>query len=67
MAQVMAHGTAADSYKAMYSYMHMLQKCNPGTYTRIVRDAEQRFKYVFWSLGPWIRAVPHLKKVSIQS
>ena len=58
------YGTAEESYRSMYSYMYMLEQANPGTYTRIERDAEGRFKYVFVSLGAWRWAIPHLRKVS---
>ena len=58
------YGTDEESYQRMYSYMHMLEQSNPGTYTRIERDTEGRFKYAFVSLGVWRRAVPYLRKVS---
>lgn len=62
-AEKMCKGSAVESYQNMYSYMHMLKEANPGTYTSIVKESDDKFKYVFWCLGAWIRALPHLKKV----
>ena len=56
-------GTAEQNYRRIHGYMYMLEKMNPGTITDIKVDGNGRFKYCFFSLGAWRRAVPFLRKV----
>ena len=57
------YGTDEESYHSIYSYMHMLEQANPGTYTRVECDSNGHFNYAFVSIGVWRRAIPHLRKV----
>ena len=65
MADDMIRGTAEDGYSQLHSWLHMLEKVNPGSHTTIITDSENRFKYCFWALGACIRAVPRLRKVTL--
>ncbi|KAK2661636.1 hypothetical protein Ddye_000210 [Dipteronia dyeriana] len=42
------------SFKMLLAYFHMLEKCNPGTITKIEIDRKNWFKYGFMALGSYI-------------
>ena len=65
VAQQLLMGTAEESYAKMPGYLYMLQVSNPGTHVSLEMDPQSRFKYMFLSLGPWRRAVRHLRQVSV--
>ncbi|KAK2633876.1 hypothetical protein Ddye_028668 [Dipteronia dyeriana] len=44
----------SESFKMLPTYFHMLEKCNPGTKTKIETDRKNRFKYGFMALGACI-------------
>ncbi|XP_062089113.1 uncharacterized protein LOC133795673 [Humulus lupulus] len=62
-AHELIRGSAANSYPKLPSYLYMVQKSNPGTYTRLIVDEEQKFKYLFLSLGVSIRGFRYMRKV----
>ena len=62
-AHEMIRGTAEGSYAMIHSYCHMLEQTNPGTYTCVATEDENRFKYVFIAYGACIAAVQSLRKV----
>ena len=39
------------SFKLLPSYFYMLEKENPGTITKLLKDEENKFEYAFMSLG----------------
>ncbi|KAG7556797.1 MULE transposase N-terminal all-beta domain [Arabidopsis suecica] len=58
-------GTPDDSYKMVYSYMHMLEKMNQGTVSYVELDEDKRFKYLFFALGACIEGFKAMRKVII--
>ncbi|XP_062103771.1 uncharacterized protein LOC133814881 [Humulus lupulus] len=44
-------GSNEESYGLLPSYLYMLQLANPGTITRVCKDEENRFKYMFIAFG----------------
>ncbi|XP_019261874.1 PREDICTED: protein FAR1-RELATED SEQUENCE 4-like [Nicotiana attenuata] len=42
-------GTPEENYQILPSYLHMMVAKNPGTYTSIKRDAQNRFAYMFFA------------------
>ncbi|XP_062080330.1 uncharacterized protein LOC133785087 [Humulus lupulus] len=62
-AHELIRGSAANSYPKLPSYLYMVQNSNPGTYTRLIVDEEQKFKYLFLSLGVSIRGFRYMRKV----
>ncbi|KAM3284452.1 hypothetical protein P3S67_023251 [Capsicum chacoense] len=38
-----------DNYNILPSYLHMMKENNPGMYTNIKRDDENRFQYAFFA------------------
>ncbi|XP_075074516.1 uncharacterized protein LOC142162104 [Nicotiana tabacum] len=42
-------GTPEENYQILPSYLHMMVAKNPGTYTSIKRDAQNRFAYLFFA------------------
>ncbi|XP_070006026.1 uncharacterized protein [Nicotiana sylvestris] len=42
-------GTPEENYQILPSYLHMMVAKNPGTYTSIKRDAQNRFAYLFFT------------------
>ncbi|KAG7543365.1 Transposase MuDR plant [Arabidopsis thaliana x Arabidopsis arenosa] len=58
-------GTPDDSYKMVYSYMHMLENMNQGTVSYVELDEDKRFKYLFFALGACIEGFKAMRKVII--
>lgn len=46
-----SRGSSEDSYQYLVGYSHMLEKHNPGTFTRIESDDGDVFKYYFMAIG----------------
>ncbi|XP_019242449.1 PREDICTED: uncharacterized protein LOC109222558, partial [Nicotiana attenuata] len=44
-------GTTEQNYEQLPSYLYMMEQKNPGSYTNIVRDEENRFVYMFFMYG----------------
>nr|XP_009589546.1 uncharacterized protein LOC104086901 [Nicotiana tomentosiformis] len=44
-------GTTEENYEQLPSYLYMIEQQNPGSYTNIKRDAENRFVYMFFMYG----------------
>ncbi|XP_019227559.1 PREDICTED: uncharacterized protein LOC109208859 [Nicotiana attenuata] len=44
-------GTTEQNYKQLPSYLYMIEQKNPGSYTNIQRDAENKFVYIFFMYG----------------
>lgn len=63
-AHALNRGTPEQNYANLPSYCHVLMQANPGTYTFLQTDANNKFKYVFVALGPSIRGYQHMRKVS---
>ncbi|XP_070010709.1 uncharacterized protein [Nicotiana sylvestris] len=42
-------GTPEENYQILPSYLHMMVAKNPGTYTSIKRDVQNRFAYLFFA------------------
>jgi len=64
VAEDMIRGTAEESFMYIHSWLEMLKMLNPGSYTAIKTDSDNRFEACFWALGCTIAAIPHLRKVS---
>ena len=62
-AQKLIRGCPKKSYATLPSYCYMLQKMNPGTITRLLVDAKDRFKYFFMAFGVSIRGFRYMRKV----
>ncbi|XP_047252302.1 uncharacterized protein LOC124887158 [Capsicum annuum] len=50
-AYTVIRGTTEENYNRLPSYFHMIKQNNPGTYTNIKRDDENRFQYAFFAYG----------------
>ncbi|XP_062118856.1 uncharacterized protein LOC133832546 [Humulus lupulus] len=61
-AHELIRGSTANSYPKLPAYLYMVQKSNPGTYTRLIVDEEHKFKYLFLSLGVSIRGFCYMRK-----
>ncbi|KAL1199244.1 Protein FAR-RED ELONGATED HYPOCOTYL 3 [Cardamine amara subsp. amara] len=58
-------GSPEDCYKMLPSYLHMLEKMNHGTLTRLECGEGNKFKYVFFALGASIEGFQVMRKVII--
>ena len=65
IAEEKLRGSPTESYSYIHSWLDMLKEKNPGTFTAISTDSQNQFQFCFWSLGCWIRAFPHLRKLHI--
>lgn len=63
-AEEFIRGSPEESFSYIHSWLDMLKEVNPGTYTAINTDSQNRFESCFWALGCTIRAFPHLRKVN---
>ncbi|XP_060668520.1 uncharacterized protein LOC125419637 [Ziziphus jujuba] len=57
-------GTPEDSYAKLPLWSHVLKSKNPGTFTRIEIDDQNRFLYFFMALGASIRGFQHMRRVT---
>lgn len=58
-------GSPVESYKMLYCYLHMLEKVNLGTVTRVKLDENEKFKYLFIALGATVEGFQEMRKVLI--
>ena len=64
-----ARGSAAEQYKLLCVYLHLLQSTNPGTICEVVSTREGtkkcKFKYLFFAIGACIHASHFMRRVVI--
>ncbi|KAL5537704.1 hypothetical protein UlMin_045636 [Ulmus minor] len=58
-------GPASDSYGLLPSYCHVLKKNNPGSVTKIMKDSQNRFKFLFVAYGVSIEGWKHCRPVIV--
>ncbi|XP_010451663.1 PREDICTED: uncharacterized protein LOC104733815 [Camelina sativa] len=58
-------GTPESGYAELPAYLYRLRSSNPGTLTRLVVDAEDRFKYVFIVFVGCIKGFRYMRKVVV--
>ncbi|KAL5546205.1 hypothetical protein UlMin_005892 [Ulmus minor] len=58
-------GPASDSYGLLPSYWYVLKKNNPGSVTKIMKDSENRFKFLFVAYGLSIEGWKHCRPVIV--
>ncbi|XP_010496594.1 PREDICTED: uncharacterized protein LOC104773645 [Camelina sativa] len=58
-------GTPESGYAELPAYLYRLRSSNPGTLTRLVVDAEDRFKYVFIAIAGCIKGFRYMRKVVV--
>ncbi|XP_062114150.1 protein FAR1-RELATED SEQUENCE 3-like [Humulus lupulus] len=58
-------GSNEESYALLPSYLHMLKLANPGTITRIEKDEENRFKYMFLSFDASLDGWKHCRAIIV--
>ncbi|XP_013594647.1 PREDICTED: uncharacterized protein LOC106302746 [Brassica oleracea var. oleracea] len=64
-AQELVRGTAEDGYENLPSYLRQIEISNPGTVTCLVKDGENRFKYLFLSFAASIAGFNYLRRVIV--
>ncbi|XP_013617676.1 PREDICTED: uncharacterized protein LOC106324212 [Brassica oleracea var. oleracea] len=57
--------TAEDGYENLPSYLRQIEISNPGTVTCLVKDGENRFKYLFLSFAASIAGFNYLRRVIV--
>ncbi|XP_070040037.1 protein FAR1-RELATED SEQUENCE 4-like [Nicotiana tomentosiformis] len=55
-------GTPEENYELLSSYLYMMKSKNPGTYTNIKIDDNNRFLYMFYAYGSSIDGWNHFSK-----
>ncbi|XP_010445859.1 PREDICTED: uncharacterized protein LOC104728599 [Camelina sativa] len=58
-------GSLEESYKMLYSYMHMLEVVNPETVSCVELDEKNNFKYLFFALGACVEGFKAMRQVII--
>ncbi|KAL5566529.1 hypothetical protein UlMin_029693 [Ulmus minor] len=58
-------GPASDSYGLLPSYCHVLKKNNPGSVTKIMKDSQNIFKFLFVAYGVSIEGWKHCRPVIV--
>ncbi|XP_060958349.1 uncharacterized protein LOC115712279 [Cannabis sativa] len=58
-------GSYEESYAELPAYLHMLKLSNPGTITRIEKDDDNRFKYMFLAFGCSLDGWKHCRPVVV--
>ncbi|XP_070036941.1 uncharacterized protein LOC142166405 [Nicotiana tabacum] len=56
-------GTTEENYEQLPSYLYMVEHKNSGTYTKIKRDAENKFPYMFFAYRASISAWKYYRPV----
>nr|XP_016464855.1 PREDICTED: protein FAR1-RELATED SEQUENCE 4-like [Nicotiana tabacum] len=56
-------GTPEENYELLSSYLYMMRSKNPGTYTDIMIDDNNRFLYMFYAYGSLISGWNHCRPV----
>ncbi|XP_075076710.1 protein FAR1-RELATED SEQUENCE 4-like [Nicotiana tabacum] len=62
-ASALIRGTHEENYELLYSYLYMMKSKNPGTYTNIKIDDNNRFLYMFYAYGSSITGWNHCRPV----
>ncbi|XP_075091460.1 protein FAR-RED ELONGATED HYPOCOTYL 3-like [Nicotiana tabacum] len=62
-ASALIRGTPEESYKLLSSYLYMMKSKNPGTYTNIKIDDNNRFLYMFYTYASSIAGWNHCRPV----
>ncbi|XP_062103454.1 uncharacterized protein LOC133814523 [Humulus lupulus] len=58
-------GSNEESYALLPSYLYMLKLANPRTITRVYKDEENRFKYMFIAFGASLDGWKHCRPVIV--
>ncbi|XP_048619319.1 uncharacterized protein LOC125590177 [Brassica napus] len=64
-ARELVRGSAESGYHELPVYLHKIREANPGTFTRLVVDSSDRFKYLFIAFGASIKGFPFMRKVVV--
>ncbi|XP_019093349.1 PREDICTED: uncharacterized protein LOC109129530 [Camelina sativa] len=64
-ARELVRGSLESGYEQMPTYLYMIKRANPGTFTQLEVDDAQRFKYCFLAFGASIQGFPFLRKVVV--
>nr|XP_009788973.1 PREDICTED: uncharacterized protein LOC104236690 [Nicotiana sylvestris] len=62
-ASALIRGTVEENYKLLSSYLYMIKSKNPGIYTNIKIDENNRFFYMFYAYGSSITGWNHCRPV----
>nr|XP_009628635.1 uncharacterized protein LOC104118952 [Nicotiana tomentosiformis] len=62
-ASALIRGTPEENYELLSSYLYMMKSKNPGTYTNIKTDDNNRFLYMFYAYGSSIAGWNHCRPV----
>ncbi|XP_075083511.1 uncharacterized protein LOC107786316 [Nicotiana tabacum] len=62
-ASALIRGTPKENYELLSSYLYMMKSKNPGTYTNIKIDDNNRFLYMFYAYGSSIAGWNHCRPV----
>nr|XP_016513637.1 PREDICTED: uncharacterized protein LOC107830547 [Nicotiana tabacum] len=62
-ASALIRGTPEENYELLSSYLYMMRSKNPGTYTNIKIDDNNRFLYMFYAYGLSIAGWNHCRPV----
>lgn len=69
LAVATAQGTDESSYALLPVYLHVLQLANPATIYHLETElddiGEERFKYVFLSIGSSVKGLPYVRRVVV--
>ncbi|XP_019099752.1 PREDICTED: uncharacterized protein LOC104784195 [Camelina sativa] len=64
-ARELVRGSPESGYEQLPTYLYMIKRANPGTFTQLDVDEAQRFKYCFLAFGASIQGFPFLRKVVV--
>ncbi|XP_019101360.1 PREDICTED: uncharacterized protein LOC109124917 isoform X2 [Camelina sativa] len=64
-ARKLVRGSPESGYEQLPTYLYMIKRANPGTFTQLDVDEAQRFKYCFLAFGASIQGFPFLRKVVV--
>nr|XP_009791172.1 PREDICTED: protein FAR1-RELATED SEQUENCE 4-like [Nicotiana sylvestris] len=65
LASTLIRGTPEENYELLSSYLYMMRSKNPGTYTNIKIDDNNRFLYMFYAYGSSISGWNHCRPVIV--
>ncbi|XP_019258190.1 PREDICTED: protein FAR1-RELATED SEQUENCE 4-like [Nicotiana attenuata] len=64
-ASALIRGTPEENYELLSSYLYMMRSKNPGTYTNIKIDYNNRFFYMFYTYGSSLSGWNHCRPVIV--
>ncbi|XP_019086887.1 PREDICTED: uncharacterized protein LOC104718996 [Camelina sativa] len=64
-ARQLVRGSPESGYMQLNTYLYMLKRANPGTYTQLELDDAGRFKYLFLAYGASLNGFPFMRKVLV--